>query len=474
MDQNIKLSLYVFIFLLLDSNDDDQEVERLSTDQSLFHDIENHASLNDGPLSIEGDPNTDLPKLHDALVKNDEQEFNLLIKDIDKHSLNMFNNRGFNSLHLSAKGGNLKCFCQILKSVDINSKAVDGRNCLHIAAYNGSYSICKFIFQNHKQLFSERDVRYNMNPAHWAALGGQESILELIMKFDYKIISEKTPKYEENIVLFACMGQSVAVCEFVKNCKENEISELLHALNSEGWNAIQYAAKSGSFEVFEFLVANKVDIRNKSKQTHKNCLHTACERGHKDICQYILKLAPDLIETTDKYEQHVGHFAVKSGDTEILHLLLQKTKEMKHQNKFLAKGTTHNINILHIACRHARYDMCVAIVKQFPDLINEITEKGWNAALFITEKAGAEKERVKILKFLEKHKLNVFHVSRSGKTILYNACVNRSKQLVQYLLKYYPDLLNIEKSMDPSKAAKSEEIENIFKHHYEEIRKRTL
>lgn len=62
--------------------------------------------------------------------------------------------------------------------------------------------------------------------------------------------------------------------------------------------------------------------------------------------------------------------------------------------------------------------MCVKIADTFPDLINEITEKGWNAALFITEKAGAERERIKILHFLEKRELNVYHVTRSGKTIL--------------------------------------------------------
>lgn len=42
------------------------------------------------------------------------------------------------------------------------------------------------------------------------------------------------------------------------------------------------------------------------------------------------------------------------------------------------------------------FDMCVEIADTFPDLINEITEKRWNAALFITEKAGAEREIIKI------------------------------------------------------------------------------
>lgn len=175
-----------------------------------------------------------------------------------------------------------------------------------------------------------------------------------------------------------------------------------------------------------------------------------------------------LILQRDKYGQHVGHFAAKSGNIKILQLLLGHLKDNIFKNtSLLESATPHKINILHIACRHARVDMCVEIVQTFPGLISEITEKGWNAALFITEKAGAERERIKILSFLEKRNLDVYHVTRSGKTILYNACVNRSPILVKYLLKHYPDLVHIDKSMDPKKAANSQEIEEVFQKHFE-------
>lgn len=162
----------------------------------------------------------------------------------------------------------------------------------------------------------------------------------------------------------------------------------------------------------------------------------------------------------------MGHYAAKGGNIEILELLIEKLRDTSAFKPALHENaTTDNINILHIACRHARFDMCVKIANTFPDLISEITERGWNAALFSTEKAGAEKDRIMIFNFLEKRGLNIYHVTRSGKTILYNACVNRSAKLVKYLLNHYPDLLNIEKSMDPRKAAKSQEIENVFMEH---------
>lgn len=406
-----------------------------------------------------------LQKLHDVIQSGDLNEFKYFIQDFDKNALEKFNPRGFNSLHIAAKGGNFNIFKYILDTfkIDIETQAIDKRNVLHIAAFYGSCSICRYILENHKKLFDVKD-RYHMNPAHWAALNGQESILKIMLELNCNL-SEVTPKYDENIVLFACIGESYDVCKFVGSTEG--IAGILHWKNSEGWNSIQYAAKSGNLKVFKYLCEMDVDIENKSRQTGKNCLHTACERGNIEICTYILdeRKNETLITQVDKHEQHVGHFTAKSGNKNILDLLIKHVRNTTLPN-LLERSTTDSINILHIACRHARFDMCVKIADTFPSMISEITERGWNAALFITEKAGAEKERIMILKCLEKRKLNVYHVSRSGKTILYNACVNRSAILVRYLLNHYPDLLKIEKSMDPRKAAKSQDIENIFINHF--------
>lgn len=406
----------------------------------------------------------EVQKLHDVIQGGEFEEFKHLIQNFDSSALKQFNPRGFNSLHLAAKGGDFKIFEYILVTFNINieTPAFDKRNVLHIAAFYGSCSICRYILENHKKLFDVKD-RYNMNPAHWAALNGQESILKIMLEFNCNL-SEVTTKYDENIVLFACIGESYDVCKFVGSTEG--ITGILHWKNSEGWNSIQYAAKSGNLKVFKYLCEMDVDIENKSRQTGKNCLHTACERGNIEICTYILEERKDetLITQCDKHEQHVGHFTAKSGNKNILDLLIKHLRN----TTLLEKSTTDKINILHIACRHARFDMCVKIADKFPSMISEITERGWNAALFITEKAGAEKERIMILKFLEKRKLNVYHVSRSGKTILYNACVNRSAILVRYLLNHYPDLMKIEKSMDARKAAKSQDIENIFISHLSE------
>lgn len=156
-----------------------------------------------------------LQKLHDVIERGEFEEFKHLIPNFDKSALDQFNPRGFNSLHLSAKGGNFNIFEYIFLTfkMDIETKAIDKRNVLHIAAFYGSGPICRYILENHKKLFDVKD-RYNMNPAHWAALNKQESILKLMLEYNCNL-SETTPKYDENIVLFACIGESYEVCKFV-------------------------------------------------------------------------------------------------------------------------------------------------------------------------------------------------------------------------------------------------------------------
>lgn len=77
---------------------------------------------------------------------------------------------------------------------------------------------------------------------------------------------------------FACIGESYNVLKFVGS--NEHICSLLYATKSEGWNSIQYAAKSGDLKVFKYLCDKGVIILNRSRQTGKNCLHTACEDGN--------------------------------------------------------------------------------------------------------------------------------------------------------------------------------------------------
>lgn len=379
-------------------------------------------------------------QLRTSIVDGDIQTFLYSIQNFEKTSLEKVDLRGFNCLHLAAKGGNLSIFKRILHlGVSIEKTTNDGQNSnvLHIAAHHGCLPICNHVLNNHKWLFSQKD-NSGMNPAHYAALAGQYHILELMLKQNCNFF-DNTERYVENIVHLACMRGSLEVCEFVNS--NQKISSLLHAKNCEGWNSIQCATKNGHLEIVEFLFENTVDVKNKSTKTGKNCLHTACKTGYYQICKYLLGKDPTLLAEVDIHGQHAGYHAVKNGHIDILELLIKTNKSE------LRKTTPDKINILHVACKYAWYNECVIISKEFPYMVHEITEKGWNAALFVAEKPDKEDERIKILTYLVSKKLNVCHESRSGKTILVNARNNNLNNIVKYLTENFEKLKSIKRSI---------------------------
>lgn len=377
-------------------------------------------------------PQNPADQLRTSIVAGDIRTFQYLIHRFDKHALKEVDSSGFNCLHSAAKGGNLSIFKKICNvGVSVEKKTNDGSNILHIAAHHGCYPICEYILDNHAALFSLKD-NLGMNPAHYAANAGQYNILDLMLKLGCDLFAEDE-KNNENIVHLACMAGSLEACRFVKANKNLE--KLLHAKNGGGWNSIQYATKNGHLDIVKFLLENGVDVKNKSKKIGKNCLHTACEFGRYMICEYILSKAPKLITDTDSYGQHAGHYVAKNGHTDILQLLIKANKDA------IQKASHDKINILHVACENAHYDMVVKIAKVFPSMVKEITGKGWNAALFITDKADAEENRIKILKHLLEHGLDVYHVSQSGKTILVNARKNNLKNIERYLSQQFPNLI---------------------------------
>lgn len=383
-------------------------------------------------------PQNSADQLRKSIVEGDFRTFQYLIYKFDKHSLEEVDSNGLNYLHFAAKGGNLSIFKKICNvEVSVEKKTNNGSNVLHIAAHRGCYPICKYILENHAALFSHKD-NIGMNPAHYAANAGQYHILDLMFEKGCDLFAEDE-KNNENIVHLACMGGSLEVCRFVKANKK--LQKLLHAKNGEGWNSIQCATKNGHLDIVKFLLESGVDVKNKSKKIHKNCLHTACEFGRYMICEYILSKAPKLITDTDSCGQHAGHYAAKNGHTNILQLLIKANKDA------IQKSSHDKINILHIACKYAHYDMVVKIIEAFPSMVEEITDKEWNAALFITDKADAEEERIKILKHLLNHNLDVHHVSKAGKTILVNARINNLNNIEQLLSQQFPNLISTPRSI---------------------------
>jgi ankyrin len=361
---------------------------------------------------------------------------------------------GWTLLHHAAYGGKFRIFQNLMsyKTVDLRATDIIGRTVLHIsaAATKGDVEIFKAIVEKDRDLLKVED-KNGLMPFCYAALAGNTSILEQIRKYGFDI--RKQTKYGETVAHLACIGDSLDVLQMLSKMDEQD---MISAKNKMDWNPLQYAAKTGNKKILQFLHEEKVHVFY-STEDMKYPFHTACENGNVEACKYIAGKSKESIHARDRSGMHAGHFAAKSGNVEILKYL--ETQGLKADDL-----SPHNINILHVACRHGRLAMCEYIAERYPELVTQESKKGWNPALFLGERGGADEDRIQILqRLVEKHDLFVYHVSRAGKSILYNACANRCYKLCEHLLKMYPALRTIERSMDPRKVASDRKITELYK-----------
>ncbi|XP_055999252.1 ankyrin repeat, PH and SEC7 domain containing protein secG-like isoform X2 [Ostrea edulis] len=410
-----------------------------------------------------------LSKLVKACRNGDKVKYHSLTapETFDKSLLIKKDNRGQTVLHHAVYGGSYDIVYDLLKfkEVDVCEKEYIGRTALHIAAKGDNVEIFDKILQKGGDKLLQYKDKNDLTPFCYAALAGKKTVVERIVErgFDIKAFT----KYGESIAHLACIGGSLEILKMVSekdqqckressNIEDDEEENIIKRKNKMDWNPLQYAAKSGDIKNLKFLIENDVRVIN-STEDLKSAFHSACENGRLEACKDIAKYTPECVHTTDKRGRHAGHFVAKCGNIEVLKFLVNEC------NLQADNPSSQKINILHIACRHGRLDMCVYIAQKYPHLVTQESKKGWNAALFLSEKGGADEERLKILQFLvREHNLFVHHVSRAGKTILYNACANRSRELCQHLLENYPDLLTIERSMDPRNVTSDPEILSLI------------
>ncbi|XP_055999265.1 alpha-latroinsectotoxin-Lt1a-like [Ostrea edulis] len=463
--ENIALfGFVIYKFYIRRKSDDGHLAESLPLNDKgcTFDAVESSSQENLPDLLNEKDPNFSC--LIKSCREGNVSEFNSKTdpKTFDQDLLNKADAMGWTLLHHAAYGGKMRIFQQLLTYKMVNLRATDiiGRTVLHISAAvkkgeeNGE--IFRTIVEKEQSLLEVED-KNGLMPFCYAALAGNKSILEQISNYGFDI--RRQTKYGETVAHLACIGNSLDVLQMLSKTDDKTTTDerkIISRKNKMDWNPLQYAAKTGNKKILQFLDEEKVRVFY-STEDLKYSFHTACENGNLEACKYIAGKSKESIHARDKSGRHAGHFAAKSGNIDILKYL--ETHGLKSD-----EVSSQNINILHIACRHGRLAMCEYIAERYPELVAQESKKGWNPALFLGERGGADEERIKILTYLvTKHDLFVYHVSRAGKSILHNACSNRSYRLCEHLLKTYPGLMTIERSMDPKRAARDQKINELIK-----------
>ncbi|XP_062603788.1 ankyrin-3-like [Saccostrea cucullata] len=330
-----------------------------------------------------------------------------------------------NAAHCAAVGGDIRIL-QLLanKSFPVTAITKTKYTILHIACLHAKYQLCQYILSQYSNILEVVDTN-GWNAAHCAAQGGHVRILQLLV--DNGLSVSETTKHNLTVLHIACLSAKYEMCEYILS----QYPSLLNIIDKTGRNAAHFAAQGGDIRILQ-LLTDKGLTGTESIRNNSTVLHIACGDAKYEMCEYILSLYPNLLKEVDGNGWNAAHYAAQGGDVRILKLLKDKCLPV-------TISATDNINILHIACVHAKYEMCQYILSQYPNMLNDADKNGWNAAHF-----AAKGGNVNIFKLLEENDLRITGGRRQYGTILHIACQNAKYQMCKYILSQYSFLLNAE------------------------------
>ncbi|XP_062597150.1 putative ankyrin repeat protein RF_0381 [Saccostrea cucullata] len=337
--------------------------------------------------------------------------------------LNQVNDNGCNVAFYAAQGGNVEILELLAeKGVDMTYKNKEGCNILHIACAYSKSEMCQHIIQHYPDMLQQVD-NDGCNAALYAAKeGGNVAILELLTE---KCVDMRYKTNDGgNILHIACGNSRLEMCQYIIQ----HYPDMLQQVNNNGLNAALYVARGGNVEILELLVEKGVDMTYKNKDG-SNILHIACAYDKSEMCHNIIQHYPDMLKQVNNNGCNAALCAVQGGNVEILELLAEKCVDLTYKSKI-------GSNILHIACANSRLEMCQYIIQHYPDMLQQVDNDGWNAAL-----CAAQGGNVKILELLAGKGVDMTYKSKEGCNILDIACINSRLEMCQYIIKHFPDML---------------------------------
>jgi ankyrin repeat protein len=135
--------------------------------------------------------------------------------------------------------------------------------------------------------------------------------------------------------------------------------ELLDQTDSNGNNALHYAAQKNKSHSVEVLLGKKVDLVYRPNGERQSPLHVAARYGSTEVIKALLRQCPDAAEMVDSCGRNALHVAAASGRTSALRSLLRRVRPVELVNRVDGEGNTP----LHLAAQMSHVQSALLLLQ---------------------------------------------------------------------------------------------------------------
>ena len=282
-----------------------------------------------------------------------------------KFDVNIADNDEGTALHSSAQSGNYDLFKYIGDMIsDVYLKDIRGLNCLHVAAIEGHFDLCKTLVTKYKFDVNIAD-NGERTALHFSAQSGNYDLF----KYIGDMISDVYLKDIRglNCLHVAAMEGHLNLCKtLVTKYKFN-----VNIANHNGRTALHSSAQSGNYHLFKYFAGLISDVYLKDIRG-LNCLHVAAIEGHLNLCKTLVTKYKFDVNIANNDGGTALHASAQSGNYDLFKYIAGMVGDVYLKD-------IRGLNCLHVAASKGHLNLCKTLVTKYKFDVNIANHKGRTA-----------------------------------------------------------------------------------------------